>query len=285
MSRISSATAVNSLTGDGTGAPEQSYLEVTADVGTFEVFTITIPATASSTQADYFTLENSSGVDFAAWTDIDAAGTAPTGAIYVAATNKITCGIATGDSAAQAAAKFKTAIEADGAFADLTIVDNSDGTLTFTSDKLGLVVDPAPHDDDDSAAGDIGVSVGTQGVASTLQNKFITFRTGADAAFNCWFNFNSEGSDPSAAGTAIPATADGEISAAALAIRIAIAINANANFEAEADGTRVKVTNAVTGVSTDMTAGDSGFTVATSTQGYAASYFPSLSPGSISNDA
>lgn len=45
--------------------------------------------TGQPVQADYFTFENSAGNTWAVWFDIDANGTAPTGATYVSATNKI----------------------------------------------------------------------------------------------------------------------------------------------------------------------------------------------------
>lgn len=49
-------------------------------------------------QADYFTFESASGATFAVWFDVDGAGTAPTGATYVAATYKIEVDINSGDT-------------------------------------------------------------------------------------------------------------------------------------------------------------------------------------------
>jgi hypothetical protein len=128
--------------------------------GTAEISTITFPAFAGATQGDYVTFETEAGVKYAFWLDLDAAGTAPTGALYVAATNKIEVDIVTGDTAAQVAAK---AVAAIGTIALVTILDNEDGTVTFTQTNGGACTDPAPKNADDSGAGSITVSVGTAG--------------------------------------------------------------------------------------------------------------------------
>lgn len=131
--------------------------------GQAEVALLTFPAGAAAVQADYFTIENQAGADFAVWLDIDANGTAPSGAVYTAATNKVEVDILSTDSAAEIAGKIKAAIELDGSWADVTIVDNSDGTLTFTQDNIGVTVDPVTYKEDDSDAGGIVAAVSTQG--------------------------------------------------------------------------------------------------------------------------
>lgn len=64
----------------------------------FELFTLGSPTTkqhfrltvsGTPSQADYFTFRSASGATFAVWFDVNNAGTAPTGATYIAATNKI----------------------------------------------------------------------------------------------------------------------------------------------------------------------------------------------------
>jgi hypothetical protein len=140
-------------------------------VGVEQIETQTYPATAGATQADYINIYNTAGEYFAVWLDIDAAGTAPTGALYVASDFQIEVDIVGGDSAIQVAGKVKAAIELDGDWDGYdTIVDNGDGTLTFTSSVGGVLADSVPKDDDDAGVGSITVVVDTDGaVAGTSQ--------------------------------------------------------------------------------------------------------------------
>lgn len=276
---------VESLGGDLSGRAEQSYITCIADTGVYDVQTLTFDATANINQAEFFVLTNQAGTDYAVWFDIDANGTTPTGAAYGAVDAAIEVDITTGQTAAQVAAAVEIAL---GATANMSFDDTAaDGTMTVTQDKIGVTTAVVWYDADSTAysgGGALAVAATTVGVASNLQNKYVTFRSGSNSAFNCWFNVGSEGSDPSAGGTALTATMSAGAAATAVATAIALAINNNANFEAEADGARVKITNAAEGVATNIGAGNSTFTVAVQADGYAAWVEPSTSPASISNN-
>jgi uncharacterized phage protein gp47/JayE len=64
--------------------------------GTKQHFRLTVSGVP--TQADYFTFQTAGGVTFAVWFDVNNAGTAPTGATYIAATNKIEVDILSTDT-------------------------------------------------------------------------------------------------------------------------------------------------------------------------------------------
>lgn len=137
--------------------------------GVAQLEVVTFPATTGATQADYVLMYNAlTGESAAIWLDIDGAGTAPTGALYTAADYKITVGIATGESAAQVAAKAVIAIEASAWEDEITLTDNADGTVDFQQDYSGDIADAAPKNADDSGVGSITSSTsndGTDGVA------------------------------------------------------------------------------------------------------------------------
>ena len=165
---------------------------------------------------------------------------------------------------------------------DVTIVDNTDGTLTLTQDLLGTTVDPVPHDEDDMGAGSIGTAVPTAGAASNLQNKFHLQNITAGTSFHVWSDVNGQGSDPAPGGsTAISTTIATGATANAVATAVAAAIDGNGNFLASATGSQVRVRNVATGQATDATAGDSGFTVTTLRQGMIEKYTPDSSPEDI----
>jgi hypothetical protein len=131
-----------------------------------ETYVVTIPATASATQADYFMIYDEAGNSTAVWLDIDAAGTVPTGALYVASDSQITGGIATGDTSAQAATKVYTAL--NGNVTNVSFTDNLDGTITVALDNTGAATaDALPKDADDSGAGSITIGTITKGVLAT----------------------------------------------------------------------------------------------------------------------
>ena len=281
MPAYSSSQRVDALFTTQQETEETTNIDCIADTGAQEVTTITFAATAGTTQADYFTFENQAGDDFAVNIDIDANTDLPTGAAFVAATTKIETDIVAGDTAAQVAAKVVTAIGA--AFTDVTIVDNSDGTVTFTQDLVGTTVDAVPHDDDDAGAGSIGVSVGTAGAASNLQNKFLLLRIAAGTVFHIWGDINSEGVDPNPGGsTAIAASIATGDTANAVATAYAAAIDGNGNFSAAASGSVVRLTNAATGAAIDATDTDTTFTVTVLHQGMAQKYTPDASPEDLS---
>lgn len=273
MNPISPGTSNTSLVNDGSGSPEQSYVTVgSVGTGSFEQFTATFPAVAALAQADYLSFSQAGdGHKFAVWFDIDANGTTPTGAVYVAADSQVEVDVTTGQTAAQVAAAAKAAIELDADFTDFDITDNLDGTLTFVSNKLGNPTDAAPHNTGDTGDGSVSISV-TSGSAASSQNDYLVLRDDDTGLFHVWLNVNSEGVDPNPGGgsVGIEVAVNAADSTTAVATALASAVNANAEFEAEADGSRVKITTATNAAVVDIGAGDSGFTVSVSTQGSAA---------------
>ena len=71
---------------------------------------------ALPTQADYYTFRSASGVTFAVWFGIDGNVTAPTGASYVAATNKIPVPILSTDTQNQIVSKLATVLGGNATF-------------------------------------------------------------------------------------------------------------------------------------------------------------------------
>ncbi|MHB8871059.1 MAG: hypothetical protein ACYC5G_01205 [Candidatus Doudnabacteria bacterium] len=136
------------------------------DKGTVNVERLTIPATSGAAQGDYVVLTNAYGSTLAAWLDIDANGTAPTGAAYVAATTKLKISIVTGGTAIINAGIFAAALDATAWANPSTVVDNGNGTVTITQ-VIGAVVTAAdPHNADDTALGAITFVVTQTGAAT-----------------------------------------------------------------------------------------------------------------------
>lgn len=132
--------------------------------GVAEVVTPTLPNFAGATQGDYIILNNKAGESFAVWLDLDDDGTVPSGPLFIATTYQIEVDIASGDTAAQVAAKVKAAIELDSNWSGFdTITDNVDGTLTITVSNLGTVTDATVHNAAESGSGSISVAITTQG--------------------------------------------------------------------------------------------------------------------------
>jgi len=252
---------------------EQTLVTVPlADTGTVEITTITFPAESAAAQGDYFTFENQAGDDFAVWLDVDDDATAPTGAAFTAATTKIEADIATDDTNIEVAAAVVAAIAAS--FTDVTILDNTDGTVLFTQDLMGVTVNPVPHNTGDTGAGSITVSVGTAGVASTLLDTFFTISS-ASGDFHVWSDINSEGTDPNPGGsTALTSTYAVGASVADIHTAHAAAIDGNAAFAAEVENGKIRVRNAATGDATNAVDGDAGVTVETLRQGRTAGVTP-----------
>lgn len=143
---------------------------ITAGVcGKAQVETITIPATAAAAQGDYVVIKNALSQKTAAvWLDINAAGTAPTGVKYTGADYKIKVSIVTGGTAAQNGTLFKNALAAITAFAgELTLVDNSNGTITLTQKYTGVVTASDPENTGSTGAGSITVASVTAGTNGT----------------------------------------------------------------------------------------------------------------------
>lgn len=146
---------------------EAAGVSKSADCGVAEVSTTTWPAFAGAAQADYLHLTAQDGTTFAIWLDKDNNGTAPTGALYTAATHKIEVDIVTGDTAAQVTTKVHAVISVHAQLiARFTVGaagSPTDDDIVLTQLVTGAVADPAPKSENDGGAGSITVSVGTAG--------------------------------------------------------------------------------------------------------------------------
>lgn len=247
---------------------EVSKVTTAADTGDYEEFTITAPATAGATQADYFVMEAPDGDLYAFWLDIDADGTEPTGAAYLAADQQVIVAIATGDTNIQVAGKLATAM---AVLSDVSVTDNSDGTLSIAYDLLGAHVDAAPHNEDDSGAGSIGIVVDNQGADSNLNSAYFLLDS-PSTDYYVWYNVDSQGVDPAISGrTGVEVALVAMDSDSSVASATATEIDGLSAFSAGAVGALVTITAASSGDVPDTTDGNTGFSFSTSTQGSQAS--------------
>jgi len=140
------------------------------DIGVVDVQTLTLPTTAGATQGDYILITNWNGETVAAWLDIDADGTAPTGAKYLAADYQIQVPIVTAGTAADNGTAFYEAITVGPTIPGWTyyvlIVDNADGTVEFTQTQAGVTAAADPENEDDSGVGSITVAVDATGTGT-----------------------------------------------------------------------------------------------------------------------
>lgn len=208
-------------------------IETLADDGALDEQTVTLPATAGATQADYIVIRNVAGETLAAWLNIDGDGTVPTGAAYVAADYQVQVDISTGDSATDVGTAFASAI--DGVMDDITVVDGLDGSVTVTQDLMGELLANTPHNADDSGAGSITNVVDVAGAASSLNDTFWLFESAVTEYF-VWYNVNGEGAEP----TVQPGIAG------RTGVEVAIAAGASADDVAAATAAAI---DALTGIS------------------------------------
>lgn len=262
---------------------ESAKFTPVADAGVFEVQDITFPAVSAMAQGDYAILKNKAGTTFALWMDINANGTAPTGAAYVASNVKIKLGVATGDTAAAVRTKVLAALTLAGTLVNLTHAAGSTTTeVKFTSTKLGNVDAPAIHNTGDTGNGSLLVSTVTGGIASSLQNKYFTFNK-SGTAYAAWLNVNNEGVDPTVAlKTMVPVAIVGGATIAQISLAAASACEALAGINSKNAGTYFVVAADLPGNITDAAAGDSGFAVAILRQGKTETYSPGYAVSSIS---
>lgn len=136
--------------------------------GVAQLDVLTFPTTTSAAQADYVVLENAlTGEKAAVWLDIDADGTEPTGDEYVAADYQIMVPIVAGGTAAENAALAVTAIEASDWENEVSLTDNSNGTVDVQQDYSGITAAPDPYNADDSGVGTITTAQTTAGTDGT----------------------------------------------------------------------------------------------------------------------
>lgn len=249
--------------------PEAEVTEITAvaDEGEYEEFTATLPTGAGAAQADYLYLSAPNGDTYAAWLNIDGDDTEPTGANYTGADNQVEVAITSADTAAQVAGKLVTAL---GAIADLTITDNTDGTVTFTYDLLGDQPDADTFSADDMASGSISVAIDNQGVASNLNSTSFLIDS-PDNSYYVWLNVDSQGVDPAISGrtgieVAISASDIADDVATAIAVELD-AVNSGDDFDAASVSDVITVTNDSDGSITDASDVDTGFSFDVTNQG------------------
>jgi hypothetical protein len=194
--------------------------------------------------------------------DKNGAGTTPTGAVYTAADTKTAVAITTGMTAAQVA----TALSGTSV-TGYTLTNPSSGVVHFVANAIGSTDTPAPHNTGDTGAGSLVVSAVSAGAASNLQSTYVLLGD-QDTNYYAWLNLTSEGVDPAVAGrTAAAATESYGASASAIATALASAIDGKADLVASASSNVVTVTTTGTGPVPNISAGNSGFTVAATIQG------------------
>lgn len=269
--RLKPGQKVSDITGFMSAVNEASKVQVVDfSGGVKEIQSVVVAATASVGQGDYIVLENTAGVKHAFWLDIDANGTAPTGAAYVAAANKHKVSIITGGTAPQNAAILKTAIDATAAFGTTSI---STATVSITQLLTGNATAPARHNTGDTGNGSFTVATVTGGVLPSLNSKYFTFDK-SGTSYYAWFNINGGGSDPSPGGTGVEVVATGEETATELAALAAAAINALSGITSVNDGSVLKIVVDSVGDITNATAGNSGLAVSVKAQGQTAHQSP-----------
>lgn len=184
--------------------------------GVPDIQTLTMDTFANSTQGDYISITNWNGDTLAAWLDLDADGTAPTGAIYLAADYQVIVPIVTGDVAVDVAAAIVAAINSDGnqyvgwtKYA--TIADAGSGDVTITQTQVATVTAAVPKDDDDVGVGSITVAATQTGVTGVAEEETITLPTTAgatqgdfiilsnyrDESIALWLDIDAAGTEPS----------------------------------------------------------------------------------------
>ena len=272
----SAAAEVTDVTclGD-TGVREVSTIDCVAETGALEKAVVTFPAVAAAAQADYIVIPNVAGSKWAAWLDIDAAGTEPTGAEYlaVAPINRIKISVTTGQLAPAVGIAATAALV--GVLTNIAVSDNGDGTLDFDQTKLGNPANIAPHNADDTGVGSITIAT-TPGANSNLNNTYFTISSvnavsKVQKDFFVWFNVNGEGVAPVIAGKTAVAVA---LSVGAIDTAVATAVK-NAlhaltdDFSAAAPAALVTVSNKKIGNVTNAADGmpNTGFTILTSVAG------------------
>lgn len=264
--------SVAALRADLGGANEQSYITPSNIDGAYEVQRIVHPAVAAMAQGDFYKLTNYAGTKFAVWFDIDADGTEPNGAIYSACDVKIKVSVSTGDLAPAVATAAKTAIDLEVLFVGFSIVKTS-ATLDFTSTIKGNLAAPASYVEAETA-GPFTASTPTGGSEPTVGGKYFTF-SNTTTSFYAWFTNNGVGADPAVADhtSKVIALTGNETNAQYLAAIVSV-LDSTSGMTAVLDGSRIVLHVDGVGPATDLTAGDSGFTVAVAAQGATAYYGP-----------
>lgn len=256
--------------------------------GVNEVQTVVALAADSMAQGDYFTIANSAGEIYAVWLDIDANGTAPTGAAYVASDYQIEVDIVvtgTPDTNAEVAGKIIAAMEADLDFAaeDITL-SLSTATISITQTYPGNITAPGVHNTGDTGAGAFVAATTTAGVSPNLNSKYFQFSSSSTTYYG-WFNVNGFGVDPTGTGTGAEIALNGDESLVGIATAAAAVIDALALLASHADGSGNIIISGDTEANVlNASAGDSGFTINVQAQGISETFAPGYATGSLDNN-
>lgn len=269
------------------GEFEQTTITCVADTGAFEEVVVNVPSTAAAAQGDYFILTDTGvGTKEAFWLDIDADGTAPVGAAFLAADIQTEVDIVTGGTAIDNAAALVLAFLGQTGYA---AVDNLDGTVTFTQTLVGNVTNAAKHNFEDTGDGSFTFSGEVNGAASNLNDSYFTFSNANDAVdYYAWYNVNGEGTDPAVASTTgieVAIAAGATDSDVASATRTALAAAADMTITGATN--QAILTNDLMGPSTDTADGAAatGFTINKDNDGVASNLLDSYFTFSNANDA
>lgn len=260
-------------------AIEQGQLVLVAETGVKGSFRLTATNFAGAAQADYFTFALPSGATYAVWLDKDANGTAPTGAAYVAATNKLMASISTGDTAAQVAAAIATAVGVV-----IGVTDNANGTLDFLAATMGAATAPARHNADDSGNGSLALSLVVAGVNSNHLNKYQKISASDESLYYIYYNVNSEGVDPAPGGTKLEIAVAIADSAATIATAVKSALDGVAKWTTGIVSATLTITDNATGDAADIDAGTGPDAASQLTQGSDASAYGGTAVDSLGNN-
>lgn len=280
------AQPVSDIPGNSSGQAESTVITPVAITGGVnEIQTATCAAVSGAAQGDYFTFANAAGEIFAVWLDIDANGTAPTGAAYVASDYQIEVDVVTGDLDTDVATKVRTAVIADADFiASGITMTRSSAILTLTQPYPGNVTAPGKHNTGDTGDGSFVVDTDTAGASPSINSKYFLFSS-ATVNYYGWFNVNGFGSDPSVASKTGAAIAiNGDESVVGIGTAAAAVITALAGITCYADGDgKIIITGDTEANIPNAGAGNSGYTVDIKQQGYTERFAPGFAAGSISN--
>jgi hypothetical protein len=123
-----------------------------------------------------------------------------------------------------------------------------------------------------SAVAEVSSVTAVADVAGSLNSKYFLINS-PSVGYYVWYDINSSGVDPALPGkTGLVVAAATGATAAQIATATRAVLDAHAAFVCPAPvGAVMTVTNAVAGAASDTAAGNSGFTVSTTTQGVSAS--------------
>lgn len=248
------------------GVKEVTHIGCIAEAGQYEISLITCVATASAAQGDYFVFESPAAETYAVWLDINANGTAPTGAAYVASTHQVQASIVTGGTATQNRDIILAAI---GTIANMTIVATSTNQITITANTFANRANTVRHNTGDTGNGSFVVATSQGGVASTLNSTYFTIQ-GISTSFYVWMNTDSKGVDPAVAGkTGIPVALTAPMTNANVGTAVKNALDAKVDFVATNVSQNVVVTVQSAEAEVDVADGaaPTGFSFSVATQG------------------